>query len=172
MKNLAGLPERWAVNIVAEAEHPRMGEFKSYFQEFNYDFDCAFYGFNVRPDYAHEPYRHVSDCYLENVTFITLDRFFEALDASTAPVITDAGKDWQPKRGEIVEVSSGGNYWYERTFYGVCGDFFVTKEEKQEYPTSWKHIRPIEQPTQLKIEDAKAVYIKALNLEGKKIDWV
>lgn len=81
--------------------------------------------------------------------------------------------DWQPKRGEMVDASDDGNYWFEKVkYYEKCDEFYLVKFPENEIPDCVKFIRPIEQPTTLKIEDAKKAYVKALGLEGKKIDWV
>ncbi len=162
MKNLAGLPERWAVNIKQEAEHHRMGEFKEWINKetkSNLRFSIKYYGY--MPEEA-----YVSEYLPESVTLITLDRFFEALDGEVKAT------DWQPKRGEMVEVSDHKKLWDKGIYYGQCQEFYLIEMEGENIPMCYRYIRHIDQPTTLNIEDAKKAYIKALGLEGKKIDWV
>jgi hypothetical protein len=245
MKNVKGLPDRWAIDIVAEKNHPRLEEFKEWMNKVNqytYMFTSKYYGLNIAPSLSRIGVNTYNEFeLLEGVKLITLDQFFEALlaekinDAGTAPYFelnrghkilehvgekdgltpkgeglwafhkgdmsiekkgigtfngshSDAVNDlpivneWQPKRVDLVEVSNDKVDWYERTYAGKIDGYdfyFCIKSDSPDSisrytPSPFKFIRPINinQPTQLLLKDAKEAYIKALNLEGKNIEWV
>lgn len=126
MKNLAGLPDRWAVNIEEEAEHPRMGEFKAWHEKNLYpDPWCwPYLGYYCWPDNG-IGFEHRHDKLIKGVTLITLDQFFEALDARTAPVITDAVKEVNI----IKELEAKGNREAIYSEIKQIMDFFVQDDE-------------------------------------------
>jgi hypothetical protein len=84
--DLTKLPERWAVNLESEKNHPRIKEFKDMLSvtfDYGFNFGCKFYG-NKLDDFQPFPSNHMGDSakelILNNVKIITLDEFFKTQD--------------------------------------------------------------------------------------------
>lgn len=105
MLDLSKIPhERWALDIQAEAKHPRMQEFKDSLREhygYTFRFCSKFYGkLNFKDKF------HVADFLPKGVTLLTLDQVIEYCEPKTEPVnslrfktedefIQEFGEDWR-----------------------------------------------------------------------------
>jgi len=75
---------------------------------------------------------------------------------------------WQPKEGEMVEVSDDGKEWGKRRFIGYWKDWFMCNVDYSDSPFGWKHIRPI-QTIPVSLDDLKAAYAEKHNIDVNKI---
>jgi len=80
----------------------------------------------------------------------------------------DTAAAWQPKEGEMVEVSDSGDRWLKRVYIGMYQGWHITSVSIGEMPIGWKHIRPI-QNIPVSLDDLKAAYAEKHNIDVNKI---
>ena len=91
--------------------------------------------------------------------------------------------EWQPKFGELVEVSNGNEKWYKRIFVGeYAGKTHCTHEEDVKFfeadtwesyrVLQWNFIRQIEEPKNIEIslEEAKEIIAKEKGIKAEQVN--
>ena len=91
--------------------------------------------------------------------------------------------EWQPKFGELVEVSNGNEKWYQRIFVGeYAGNIhcihendvsFFEKDTCESYRVlQWAFIRKIEEPKNIEIslEEAKEIIAKEKGIKAEQVN--
>lgn len=135
MLDLSKIPfERWAVDVQAEAAHPRMGEFEEWHDKTLRPktlIRWRYLGFNcwmeVDPD---DRANHRCDNLPEFVTLLTLDQVIEYCEPKTEP-------EWQPKHGELVKDKKGQLCFYMQTHpLSNNQHLVINKKSRRIYSTS------------------------------------
>lgn len=75
---------------------------------------------------------------------------------------------WQPKEGEMVEVSDDGKGWVKRVYVGNLQGWNIVAIANGDVPVGYKHIRPI-QTIPVTLDDLKAAYAEKHNVDVNKI---
>ena len=102
----------------------------------------------------------------ESKTVLTLDEWWSVMGDDNGTTT------WQPKEGEMVEVSDDGEgtmrVWHKRKYMGKFGSWYLCKHPTTDAPIGWKHIRPI-QTIPVSLNDLKAAYADKHNVDVNKI---
>lgn len=98
-------------------------------------------------------------------------------------IIVEVEEQWQPKFGELVEVSNGNEKWYQRVFVGEYAGkthcihekderFFETDICESYRVLQWDFIRKIEQPKNIEIslEEAKNIIAKEKGIKAEQVN--
>ena len=91
--------------------------------------------------------------------------------------------EWQPKFGELVEVSNGNEKWYQRVFVGeYAGNIHCIHEKDVDLfklnlcdyyrVLQWTFIRKIEEPKPIEIslEEAKEIIAKEKGIKAEQVN--
>jgi len=166
MKNLEGLPERWAIDMKAEENHPRMREFINWHYANLCDTlsNWRYLGFNISD--MDGCYKNVSDIPFKHITLITLDQFFEALEGKPKPIT--------PTEGQLIEVYYNGMWLLRYCIYysPEFNEVVVRLDEIEGIVVYGEHHWRFHEKVKVKQSDILAHYCKSLDLDPNNVEIV
>jgi hypothetical protein len=95
----------------------------------------------------------------ESKEIIDLDYWYEA---------THGEAEWQPKEGEMVEVSDDGEIWVIVKYIAILNGWYCVQGKTSTCPIGYKRIRPLSS-TKYTLTEARQIIAKA---EGKTVEQI